>query len=225
MKQCGDRLTQLFLFCGILAPPVMMIAILVIGQITPNYDPISDSISRMGTPDKPYAMMLHGGYFIYGILMLMATYGLYRIMDHTDNVKKIAILLGIHAVGTVLLAIFPDSIDTPYKHVIHDVMSTTCYLPLLLSILVFRRITRYREILRVLDVLALSIIVINLPMPVINIVSFLRPIGGLLQRFLIGTSFLWLTLIFYLLHKKDYLFKEPETQLNQGRLTLESALR
>ncbi len=225
MKQRGDRLTQLFLFCGILAPPVMMIAILVIGQITPNYDPISDSISRMGTPDKPYAMILHGSYFIYGILIVIATCGLYRIMDLTNNVKKITVLLGIHAVGIVLLAIFPDSIDSPYKHVIHDVMSATCYLPLLLSILVFRGITRYRSILRALDVLALSIIVINLPMPIINIVSFLRPIGGLLQRFLIGTSFLWLTLIFYLLYRKDYLFREAETRLNQGILTLESASR
>jgi len=197
---------------------MMMVIILVIGQITPDYNPISDSISRMGTPDKPYAVVLHGSYFIYGVLMGMAAYGLYQTMGCTDNAKRLAMLLGIHAIGTVLLAVFPDSVNLPLKHIIHDVMSVTCYLPLLLGILISRGIARQERTLKVTGILGLVIIIINLPMPVINMIDPLKSIGGLLQRLLSGSSFFWLTLTFFLLYRKRCVLQRTGTQLSQGSL-------
>ena len=219
MKSSWDNKSRFLLFCGVLAPVTMMVVILVIGQITPDYNPISDTISRMGTPDRPYAAVLHSSYFIYGGLMGIAAYGLYQTMGCTDNAKKLAILLGIHAIGTVLLAVFPDSVDLPLKHVIHNVVSAASYLPLLAGILISRGIARRERTLKVTGILGLVIIIINLPMPVIFILDPFKPIGGLLQRLVTGGSFFWLTLTFFLLYRKRCALQRTGTQLSQESLT------
>ena len=74
MRANEDRKYRFFLFCGILAPIIIGIVIIVVGQLTPDYNQVSDSISWMGIPDRPYAWLLHGGYYVYGILMCMAAY-------------------------------------------------------------------------------------------------------------------------------------------------------
>ena len=225
MKSIGDSKYRFLLFCGVLAPVMMTVIILVVGQITPEYNPMVDSISRMGTPDKPYGVVLHSGYFVYGILMGIAAYGLCQTMGCTDRAKRLAMLLGIHAIGTVFLAVFPDSVDLPMKQFIHNVISAVSYLPLLAGILISRGIARQETALKVTGILGLVIIIINLPMPVIFILDPFKPIGGLLQRLVTGSSFFWLTLTFFLLYRKRCALQRTGTQLSQGPLTAQSASR
>ena len=132
MKSSEDSKYRFLLFCGVLAPVIMMVVILVIGQITPDYNPITDTISRMGTADRPYAVVLHGSYFAYGVLIGIAAYGLCQTMGCTNSAKTLAVLLGTHDIGTVLLAIFPDSVILILMHPIHDAMSAN-FLPALVS--------------------------------------------------------------------------------------------
>ena len=202
MKSNEESKYRSLLFCGVLAPIIVGTIIIVVGQLTPDYSQVSDSISRMGTPGSSYAWLLHVGYYVYGILMGMAAYGLSRTIGSVPRANSLAILLGIHAFGTVLLAVFPDSVDSMFKHIVHDVMSTTSYLPLLIGIFVSRRIARQEITLKVVGILGIFILIINLPMPFINMVSPLATIGGLLQRILSGCSFCWLTLTFFLLYRK-----------------------
>ena len=225
MKSSEDSKYPFLLFCGVLAPVMVMVVILVIGQITPDYNPITDTISRMGTADRPYAAVLHGSYFAYGVLVSIAAYGLYQTMGCTDSAKALAVLLGTHAIGTVLLAVFPDSVDLLLRHLIHDAMSAISYLPLLAGILISRGIARQERTLKVTGILGLVIIIINLPMPVLNIVEPLKPVAGLLQRLLAGGSFFWLSLTFFLLYRKRCALERPGPKLSQGPLTAQSASR
>ena len=201
MKSSEDSKYRLFLFCGVLAPMILGVVIIVVGQLTPNYNQVSESISRMGTPDKPYAWLLHGSYYFYGILIGIAACGLNRTIGSISKTNILAILLGIHACGMMLLAVFPDSINSTFKHITHDIMSVITYLPLIIAIFISRRIARHELTLRVVGVLGIFIIIINLPMPIINLVSPLASIGGLLQRLLSGCSFFWLSLTFFLLYR------------------------
>lgn len=229
MKSSGDTTARLLLLCGVLAPVMMMVIILVIGQITPDYNPISDTISQMGTPDKPYAIVLNGGYVIYGILIGVAAYGLYRSMSSTTVAKRVAISLGIHAIFTILLGVFPDSLDLLPKHftddLAHNTISAISYLPLLAGILIFRGITRQESSLKVTGILGLVIIIINLPMPVINMIDPLKSIGGLLQRLLSGSAFLWLTLTFFFLYRKNRTLQSTDTQPSQEPIAIQSVSR
>jgi hypothetical membrane protein len=225
MKLSGDNKFRFLLLCGVVAPIFMMVMILVIGQITPDYHPVSQTISRMGTPDSPYATVLHGVYFIYGVLMGVAAYGLWQTMGCTNSAKRLAILLSTHAMGTILLAIFPDSVDSPLKHIIHDVMSVISYLPLLVGILLFRGTTRRERTLKISGILGLVILIINLPMPVINMFDPLTKISGLLQRLLSGSSLFWLTLTFFLLYRKRSVLQSSSSQPSQEILHAKLASR
>ena len=229
MKSNGDNISRFSLLCGVFAPIMMMVIIIVVGQITPDYDPISDTISQMGAPDRPHAIVINGGYVIYGILMGLAAYGLYRSIGSTTTAKRLAILLGIHAIGTMLLGVFPDSLNLLPKHftddLLHNTISAISYLPLLIGILIFRGIARQERTLRVTGILGLVILIINLPMPVINMIDPLKSIGGLLQRLLSGSSFFWLTLTFLLLYRKRCALQRIGTQLSRGPLAAQSASR
>ena len=78
MKSSEDSRYRFLLLCGWLAPVIIGLVITVVGQLTPDYNQVTDSISRMGTPDRPYAWLLHSGYYVYGVLMLIAAYGISR---------------------------------------------------------------------------------------------------------------------------------------------------
>jgi hypothetical membrane protein len=204
LKSKGKNHIRVFLLGGVLAPLLMMLIIMILGQITPDYNPISDTVSRMGIPGKPYAVVLDGGYCFYGILTGLAAWGLYQSVNFPKLVRGLAILIGVHAMGTILLAVFPDSVDSFPRHITHDVVSMISYLPLLLGMLVTRQVARREKSLEALGILGLTVVAINLPMPVINLLEPLRPVSGLLQRLLSGGSFVWLTLTFLLLYRKRH---------------------
>ncbi len=199
--------TQRFLlFCGILAPIILMATIVVVGQMTPDYDPISDTISQMGTPERPYFAVLRNSYTIYGLLIAAAAYGLYRRVAFSTRAGIVAVLLVIHALFAMLLGVFPDTPDMQAKHfaddLMHNVVSAMSYLPLLLSMLVFRGIARQEETLKVVGTVGLVVVAVNLPMPAVAVFGPLKAISGLLQRLLFGISFSWLVLTFSLLYQK-----------------------
>ena len=65
MKTNGNDISRFLLLCGVFAPVMMMFTIFIVGQITQDYNPISDSISQMGIPDRPYSIVLNAGYVVY----------------------------------------------------------------------------------------------------------------------------------------------------------------
>ncbi len=213
MKPDENGKYRRLLFCGIVAPIFMGVVIITVGHLTPDYSQITDSISLMGIPERPYAWLLHSGYYFYGSFMGIAAYGVSRTIGSIPRANSLAILLVIHAFGMVLLAIFPDNVDSTTRHIVHDIMSVTSYLPLLIGILLSRRIARDEVTLKASGIFGIFIIIINLPMPVINMVSPLSSIGGLLQRILTGFSFLWLSLTFFLLYRKRRQIEVPEKSI------------
>jgi hypothetical membrane protein len=202
-----DRIGRYLLLCGVFAPVTMMVAIIVVGQITPHYNPISDTISQMGTPDSPYASVLNCGFVIYSILIALTAYGFHRRLRYAAMGKTLVILLGVHAVGIILLMAFPDTLDFPGKHfaddILHNISSAIAYPALLVGMLVFTGIARQEKALRIASATGLAVVVINLPMPVINLFDSLKPISGLLQRLLMASSFLWLALTSLYLYKNQ----------------------
>ncbi len=216
MKSSRVNFSQFSSFCGIFAPVMMMVVIVITGQITPDYNPMSETVSQMGTPERPFSILLNGGYWIYGILMSFASYSLYRHINFTTQIKKIAVLLGIHAMFTILLGVFPDSLDILPKDItdnfLHNFISAVSYLPLLASIFIFCNIRFQEKSLKILGTIGLIILAVNLPMPVIGRITILEPIEGLLQRLLWGSSLLWISTTFLLLYRSKFVIKSTEIQ-------------
>ncbi len=201
-----DRIARYLLLCGVFAPIMIMVIIIVVGQITPDYNPISDTISQMGTPNSPYALVLNISLVIYGILIGVTAYGFHRRLRYTAMGNTLVILLSIHAIGTMLLTVFPDSPDFTGKHftddILHNTFSAISYPALLVGILVFTRTARQEKVLKATITLGLVVVILNLPLPVITMFDPFKPISGLLQRLFIASSFLWLVFTSLLLYKK-----------------------
>ena len=204
----SDRIGRRLLLCGVFAPIIMMVVIILVGQITPNYSPVSDTISQMGTPESPYASVLNCGFVIYSVLIGLTAYGFHRRLRYAAMGKTLVILLGIHAIGIILLMVFPDSLEFTGKHftddMLHNVLSAIAYPALLVGMLVFTGIARQEKALRITAVMGLAVVFINLPMPVITMFDSLRPISGLLQRLFMASSFLWLALTSLYLYKNQH---------------------
>jgi len=222
MKPEEHGIHRSLLLCGTLAPIVLMTIVFLVGKMTPGYDPVRDTISQMGTPDSPYAIVLTGGYMVYGLLMGAAACGLARSMGSTSTTKTVALLLGIHSLFTMLLGTFPDSLDVVPKSfaddLLHNAISAISYFPLLFGILLFRKIARQDRTLEVLGVFGLGVFTVNLPMPLIAHIEALEAVSGLLQRLLAGASFTWLALTFFLLYKRrNRLQERPPTRAFASR--------
>jgi hypothetical membrane protein len=202
MVSKGHNRPRFLLLGGVIAPLILALIIVIAGHITRNYNPVSDTISKMGIPGMSHAPLLNGGYYCYGILMGLAALGLQLSLPPTPATRRLVSLIGVHAVGTIFLAVFPDSFNSPARHVTHDIASATGYLPLLAGMLVFYSLMRDEKAMKFVSVLALAVVLFNLPMPVINMLPPLKSISGLLQRLMFGGSFLWLTLTFLFIYIK-----------------------
>jgi hypothetical membrane protein len=226
MKLDLDRISRFLLLLGVLAPITMMVVVIVVGQITPNYNPISDTISQMGTPNSPYSSVLNNSIIIYGALIGATAYGFYRRLRNTVMGNTLVILLSIHAIGTILLAVFPDSPEFVGKHfaddILHNALSAISYPALLMGMLVFAGIARREKVLRVTATIGLAVVILNLPMPFITMFGPLKSMGGLIQRLFMAGSFLWLACTSLLLFKNSGILQKSGRLEQSGRDSIRS---
>jgi hypothetical membrane protein len=211
-----DRFNKIVLSLSLLVPILMMAVIIIVGQITPNYSPITNSISQMGAWIQPYSVILNSAYIIYGILIITIAYILSKNLPHSTLVRALLTLLVIHALGSICLALFPDKLDTPgvlVDNTIHNIFSGVSYVSLLLGILFHSIYALRQKTIMIVGIAGILVVVINFIMPMINLFSYLREIGGLLQRLLIFCSFSWIVLASAIMYKKT-LSDQTATETN-----------
>lgn len=205
-KLNSDQITRLLLLCGVFTPIMLAILVIVLGQITPDYNPFTDTISQLGTQDKSYSTVINASFVIYGVLIGGATYGFYRILRHIPMAKILAVLLSVYSIGIISLAIFPDSPSSQNTHVsadlLHNTFSAISYLALLIGMLVTAKIAQIEKALKPIAFIGIAVVVFNLPLPAIIVFDPFEPIGGLLQRLFVASSLLWLILTSLFLYKR-----------------------
>jgi hypothetical membrane protein len=182
------------------------ILIIVAGQIDPNYSSASDTISRLGASNRPYSIVINTGFVIYGVFICGVAYGFYRKLRYIPLAKILVILIGVHAIGAILLGIFPDSPSVPSDThwtdgILHDTLSGISHLALLIGILVTAKIAREEKALKAVALIGLAVVVINLPLPVIIVFDPFESINGILQRLFVISSIFWLALTSSVLYK------------------------
>ncbi len=198
------------------APLALLVMILIVGWVTPGYDPVRDTISQMGTAESPYAIWLNGSYVIYGALIALSAFGFYAALKNDRRAKLFGLLLGLHALGTVLLAVFPDAPNIPgaaeSKFNSHNIVSAIAYLPLIGAALLFYLINRHSVNLRGISLFGLAVIAVNMPMPVINMIEGFEPVAGLIQRLFYAMTCGWLSFVSW----QIYRLKRAGTEIDQS---------
>ena len=189
----AERAARVALLGGVLAPCMLVAVILIVGQVTPGYDPISETISQAGTSDSRYAALQNSAIILYGLLMLGVAYGWYKRLGGAA-----ATFMAVQGFGIILLAVFTDSPDYTGKpmsqDMMHNISSDIAFAGLMLGILAFWKVVRQDRALKTLATFGLVVFALDLLLPFVAFFEFLKPVSGLLQRLPVSGSFLWLAL-------------------------------
>jgi hypothetical membrane protein len=75
-------LSRILSFGGIIAPPALIIIIVIAGLITPGYNQLTDTVSSLCDQASAMPELMTAGFIIYGALIIGFAYALYLILRH-----------------------------------------------------------------------------------------------------------------------------------------------
>ncbi|MFC1860539.1 DegV family protein [Chloroflexota bacterium] len=124
-------IARILALCGILAPPTIIIVIIIAGLLTPGYSQLTDIISSLIGQDSAKLGLMTAGFIAYGVLIIGFSYGLYLRLQKGIKARIIwftlAEELGITVVPVYLRfgdEVYRDRIDIGedefYHRLAHD---------------------------------------------------------------------------------------------------------
>ena len=103
-----DFLWGLLAFCGVAAPIILIVLIVVGAAVTSGYDHVSEPISQLAATGSPHPGWMSTGFITYGIMILGFGLVLYRSVRNHRFAWLVLLFYVLHGVGFVLGGVFPD---------------------------------------------------------------------------------------------------------------------
>lgn len=180
----------LFAVCGIVAPIVFMILVLIAGFLTPGYSQFSQTVSELGEVGAAYASLGDANFVLTGILTILFIIGLNRGISVRRASRSGSVLLLAYPVAFVFVGtVFP--LPSP----VHVPLGSIAFLVTIIGILVtsqrmkgdnlWRRWVSYSLVTGV--VLVGLFFVYGFAMGLSAFASW----SGLFQRIVLAPYFLW----------------------------------
>ncbi|MGQ0798115.1 MAG: DUF998 domain-containing protein [Methanobacteriota archaeon] len=180
-------------FCGILAPIVLFVAVLVASLLRPGYDHVSWIVSALGV--GPNALVMNSAFFAIGLLEVTFAFGLYRGIGTRDGSKIGPALVAVSGLGFAASGFVPCSTADCHQFDAHGALAFVGFLPLLIAPLVLSRPLKgevvwrgYRTYSIISGLVAIGV----LPLLFAAFQGPLWPWVGAIQRVEAGILFVWL---------------------------------
>jgi hypothetical membrane protein len=194
----------------------MYVILDVLAQLLPpHYSPIRQAESDLAVGPNGYVMTIN--FVVRGLLSIGVTAALYRVLTPTRRSQIGLVLLGVWAVGALLLAIFPTDVGTSEHSVhgkIHLLIAIVAFIGIALAahtlsrcLLEEDRVAPFWGAIPVVATctwVALVVLVLSAKVP---------KIGGLTERLFLACALLWLLLVALQLLRQP----EPGELVNSGR--------
>jgi hypothetical membrane protein len=204
-----DKSQTYLAICGIIAPLLFTIQLIIIGFYHPSYNHITQYMSELGAINAPYASIKNTGLSIVGILMMLFSYSLYKEIDDKKKIIKIVgpTLVAISGLSFFLIGFFPcdpDCINTSTTGIIHGYLANTAQFPLMIAPLllysIFKRDKKWNNILYYSIITSVFGIVFF----IIYKSYFFDLYIGLFQRISFGIPILWIEIIAIKIYRLNY---------------------
>jgi hypothetical membrane protein len=197
---------KILMLCGILAPIVYVIAVILGGLLRPGYSHLSEAVSELIATGAPNKSFLDPLFALYNLLTLAFGIGLFLSVRSDDQIRgKTAGILGslfliaegIFGLITVFFAQDPGGVPTTFTGTMHIVLAGLSSLTSMLSILLmgfwFRNIPRLHRF-SPYSFISVAVVFLSGGLGAASI-AMKSPVLGLLERITIGGFLQWLLII------------------------------
>ena len=193
-------LHRILSFCGMLAPPTIVIFIIVAGLLIPGYNQLTESISSLSGQESPRPEIMTAGFIAYGVLMIGFSCGLYLRLQRGIKARVIWLTLTLYGVGMILASVFQDSPGTAsditnVEGTLHNITITTAFFSLLIGMWVFARSVYNKPSWFGFTWFTIVAAVLGLAMSIIFLVQSHIPYSGLLQRIFYIIPLIWIEMV------------------------------
>jgi hypothetical protein len=194
------------LFWIVILGIVLYLVLDVVAQmLPPHFSPISRSESALAIGKFGYIMTAN--FLVRGVLSLLFIFAFLRTLDFTgvarDQFRTGTYLLGVWAVGAILIAIFPTDVpSTPvsWHGAIHLVVAIVAFTGGAFGTLAISKSLKPNQLFEGLKRIAVPLSVIVVVLWVVEFISSLVPhlnsrVGGFTERLFLGSVLLWLGVV------------------------------
>ena len=193
-------LHRILYFCGILAPPTIVIIIVIAGLLIPGYNQLTESISSLSGQDSPRPALMTVGFIVYGVLIIGFSYGLYLRLQRGVKARIIWFTLTLYGIGMILASVFQDSPGTAsditnVEGTLHNITITTAFFSLLIGMWFFARSVYNKPSWFGFTWFTIIATIAGLALSIIFIVQSHVPYSGLLQRIFYIIPLIWIEMV------------------------------
>ena len=199
-SRASYQVFRYLLLCGVMAPPLLGVFMILATALNPGYSNISETVSQLGIQGRPHPEVMNAGFIVYGLLNNGFAYGLYRRLDKTKGAKLVWLMLAVHGVSMILIGIFqanPSTFETvsALEDTMHHVFAQLGYWSFTAGILIFGRTVRFKSSWRGFRQFSIAVAVFNLLSGIVFMMEFSEQIEGLLQRSFYAVSLIWIEIV------------------------------
>jgi hypothetical membrane protein len=198
-------LSRILSFGGIIAPPVLIIIIVVAGLLTPGYNQLTDTVSSLSDQASATPGLMNAGFFVYGALIIGFAYALYLRLRHGLKAHIAWFFLTLYGVCMILAGVFRDSpgvLNT--EGTLHNAAIITSCLSLLIGMWMFAGSVYKRPSWFGFTWFTIGASFLGLLLSIIFLVQSQVPLAGLLQRFFYCLILLWIEIVSIWLFKLTF---------------------
>lgn len=131
---------------GFAGPLLFAVGVIVAGAATPGYSHLSEPISQLAEPARPYWLIQVAGFVVFGISMIVIAFALWQSLSAGSGAKLGVALVGFAGFNMVLTGLFrtdPISQEIPsVSGQIHETTAGLVFLSLIAGFLVLGRAMR-----------------------------------------------------------------------------------
>jgi len=193
------RFHSWLIFCGVIAPPILVIVIITATIVTPDYSFVSETVSQLGAHGRPYPLIMNIGFITYGLLILGFAYSTYKMFIPSKSIRTFWLMFMIYGTGVILSGFLKDDVAgnsiSTLEGFLHSLFAQVAFFALIIGIWFFARGVYYSSPWNKIARFSIAIAIFNLLSSMVFLFEFSQPVEGLLQRFFYTATLIWIEII------------------------------
>jgi hypothetical membrane protein len=190
---------RFFAVCGIAAPILHLLAMVIGGFLSPSYSHITQAVSELFEVGAPNKQLLNSMLIVSNFMLIMFSIGLHRGIEDKRKSKTAPILLGLGGVTGLLLMLFfpcdPGCEPVTFTGTMHFVTAFSMALLTIISILAFWRRLKDDMRWRGYDKYSLGTFIATIIVMIILGLFITSPFFGLIERISMALILQWIEIM------------------------------